>query len=83
VWVKGLGEPGSKGSNLVNSPPRLGLGLNTSARTTIRETTTRRRHLRDSRGGAGRGSTMANTILLAFELLLGCWHRNLSRPFTL
>jgi len=26
---------------------------------------------------------MANTILLAFELLFGCWHRNLSRPFTL
>jgi hypothetical protein len=26
---------------------------------------------------------MANTILLAFEFLCGCWHRNLSRPFTL
>jgi hypothetical protein len=26
---------------------------------------------------------MANTILLAFELLIGCWHRNLSQPFTL
>jgi hypothetical protein len=26
---------------------------------------------------------MANTIRLAFELLFGCWHRNLSRPFTL
>jgi hypothetical protein len=26
---------------------------------------------------------MANTMLLAFELLFGCWHRNLSRPFTL
>jgi len=26
---------------------------------------------------------MANTVLLAFELLFGCWHRNLSRPFTL
>jgi hypothetical protein len=26
---------------------------------------------------------MVNTILLAFELLFGCWHRNLSRPFTL
>jgi hypothetical protein len=26
---------------------------------------------------------MANTILLTIELLLGCWHRNLSRPFTL
>ena len=25
---------------------------------------------------------MANAILLAFELLFGCWHRNLSRPFT-
>jgi hypothetical protein len=26
---------------------------------------------------------MVNTMLLAFELLFGCWHRNLSRPFTL
>ncbi len=26
---------------------------------------------------------MANTILLALDLLFGCWHRNLSRPFTL
>jgi len=26
---------------------------------------------------------MANTILRAFKLLIGCWHRNLSRPFTL
>ena len=26
---------------------------------------------------------MANTVLLTFELLFGCWHRNLSRPFTL
>jgi len=26
---------------------------------------------------------MANAILLAFELLFGCWHRNVSRPFTL
>jgi hypothetical protein len=26
---------------------------------------------------------MANTILLAFDFLFGCWHRNLSRPFTL
>ena len=26
---------------------------------------------------------MVNTILSAFELLSGCWHRNLSRPFTL
>ena len=26
---------------------------------------------------------MANTMLIAFELLFGCWHRNLSRPFTL
>ena len=26
---------------------------------------------------------MANTMRLAFELLFGCWHRNLSRPFTL
>ena len=26
---------------------------------------------------------MVNTILLAFELLFGCWHRDLSRPFTL
>ena len=26
---------------------------------------------------------MVNTILRAFELLFGCWHRNLSRPFTL
>ena len=26
---------------------------------------------------------MANTIQLAFEFLFGCWHRNLSRPFTL
>ena len=26
---------------------------------------------------------MVNTILLAFELLFRCWHRNLSRPFTL
>ena len=26
---------------------------------------------------------MVNTIPLAFELLFGCWHRNLSRPFTL
>ena len=26
---------------------------------------------------------MANTVLLAFESLFGCWHRNLSRPFTL
>jgi hypothetical protein len=26
---------------------------------------------------------MANTILSAFELLFGCWHRNLSRPFTM
>jgi hypothetical protein len=26
---------------------------------------------------------MLNTILLAFEVLFGCWHRNLSRPFTL
>jgi len=26
---------------------------------------------------------MANTILQAIELLFGCWHRNLSRPFTL
>jgi hypothetical protein len=25
---------------------------------------------------------MVNTILQAFELLFGCWHRNLSRPFT-
>ncbi|MGA3089260.1 MAG: hypothetical protein ABSD75_11655 [Terriglobales bacterium] len=26
---------------------------------------------------------MAKTILLALEFLFGCWHRNLSRPFTL
>jgi hypothetical protein len=26
---------------------------------------------------------MVNTMLLAFELLFGCWHRDLSRPFTL
>ena len=26
---------------------------------------------------------MLNTVLLALELLFGCWHRNLSRPFTL
>jgi hypothetical protein len=26
---------------------------------------------------------MVNTIMLAFELLFGCWHCNLSRPFTL
>jgi len=26
---------------------------------------------------------MARTIVQAFELLFGCWHRNLSRPFTL
>ena len=26
---------------------------------------------------------MANTTLPAFEFLCGCWHRNLSRPFTL
>lgn len=26
---------------------------------------------------------MANTVLRAFELLFGCWHRNRSRPFTL
>jgi len=26
---------------------------------------------------------MVNTMLLAFELLFGCWHRNLSRPFAL
>ena len=26
---------------------------------------------------------MVNTVLLAFELLFGCWHRNLSRQFTL
>ena len=26
---------------------------------------------------------MVNTMLLAFELQFGCWHRNLSRPFTL
>jgi hypothetical protein len=26
---------------------------------------------------------MANTVLLAFELPFGCWHRNLNRPFTL
>ena len=26
---------------------------------------------------------MVNTVLLAFELLFGCWHRNLSWPFTL
>lgn len=26
---------------------------------------------------------MANTVQLAFELLFGCWHRNLSWPFTL
>ena len=26
---------------------------------------------------------MARTIQLAFELLFRCWHRNLSRPFTL
>jgi hypothetical protein len=26
---------------------------------------------------------MVNTVLLAFELLFGCWHRNLRRPFTL
>ncbi len=26
---------------------------------------------------------MANIILPAFEFLFGCWHRNLSRPFTL
>jgi hypothetical protein len=25
---------------------------------------------------------MANTILLAFDFLFGCWHQNLSRPFT-
>ena len=33
--------------------------------------------------GIRRGPTAANTLLLAFELLFGCWHRNLSRPFTL
>jgi len=26
---------------------------------------------------------VANTVLLALEFLFGCWHRNLSRPFTL
>jgi hypothetical protein len=26
---------------------------------------------------------MANTLLLALEFLFGCWHRNVSRPFTL
>ena len=26
---------------------------------------------------------MANTVLLALEFLFGCWHRNVSRPFTL
>jgi hypothetical protein len=26
---------------------------------------------------------MANTMLLVFDLLFGCWHRHLSRPFTL
>ena len=26
---------------------------------------------------------MVNTILRGFELLFRCWHRNLSRPFTL
>jgi hypothetical protein len=26
---------------------------------------------------------MVNTVLLAFELLFGCWHRGLNRPFTL
>jgi hypothetical protein len=26
---------------------------------------------------------MANTVLLVFELLFGCWHRNVSQPFTL
>jgi hypothetical protein len=24
-----------------------------------------------------------DTVLMAFEFLFGCWHRNLSRPFTL
>ena len=31
----------------------------------------------------GRRPTIVNTIVLAFELLFGCRHRNLSRPFTL
>jgi hypothetical protein len=26
---------------------------------------------------------MTNPLLLAFEFVFGCWHRNLSRPFTL
>ena len=26
---------------------------------------------------------MASSILLAFESVFGCWHRNRSRPFTL
>jgi len=26
---------------------------------------------------------MVNAVLLAFELLFGCWHRTFSRPFTL
>jgi hypothetical protein len=24
-----------------------------------------------------------NTIMMVFEFVFGCWHRNLSRPFTL
>ena len=28
-------------------------------------------------------TAMIHKILAAFEFLFGCWHRNLSRPFTL
>jgi len=33
--------------------------------------------------GHGEWAAMSHKILAAFEFLFGCWHRNLSRPFTL
>src|SRR6202167_471990 len=36
-----------------------------------------------NRSQNGEVLTMANMMLMAFEFLFGCWHRNLSRPFTL
>ena len=29
------------------------------------------------------GCSIIDSVLMAFESLFGCWHRNLSRPFTL
>src|SRR5580704_18177747 len=36
-----------------------------------------------NRSQNGEVLTMANMMLMAFEFLFGCWHRSLSRPFTL